>query len=397
LNNITTIKNTIAALPPDARPRLNITLGGAGQASSFATIAPSSSLRATFAQNINALLNSTGATSVDIDWEHPAAGNERLIHYPAMLKRIKQEIGVDRRVYATVDPTVMISNSVFSAPNAIDGVSLMTYDLGWWGNDPNNPNQGEHSLPEYVADSVEAWTEPPGSPNDRNWVFGTWGNNAPEEKLGVGLPFYAHTVTAPDATYLFSDLVAGGTTSDGNYYTYQGRSAWLPGPNLVEQRVQYAHEQGLDHIIIWEIGQDVHPDFIHPDPNQRSNKRSLLRAAYDANQALLAVPGDYDGDGEVDGTDFAVWKESFGSPSDLRADGNGDLAVNAADYIIWRKYATIGGGGAIAAVPEPHTATLLCVLSLLLMVKPTPQTSQRTPRKTTTSCNWRTSRMGEIL
>ena len=38
-NNINTIKNIIAALPADDRPRLNITLGGAGQASSFATIA----------------------------------------------------------------------------------------------------------------------------------------------------------------------------------------------------------------------------------------------------------------------------------------------------------------------------------------------------------------------
>jgi GH18 family chitinase len=367
-NNINTLKNAIAALPAEDRPRLNITLGGAGQAASFATIAPSSSLRATFAQNINALLNSTGATSVDIDWEHPAPGNERLIHYPAMLKRIKQEIGVDRRVSATLDPTVMIPNSVFNSPNAIDGISLMTYDLGWWGNDPNNPYQGEHSLPEYVADSVEAWTEPFGSPNDRNWVFGTWGNNVPAGKLGVGLPFYSHSVTSPDATQIFSDLVSGGTTSDGNYYTYQGRSYWLPGPSLAAQRVQYAHEQGLNHIIIWELGQDVHPDSMHPDPN----KRSLLRAAYDAKLALEPVPGDYDGDRDVDIDDFNLWRSTFGSVTDLRADGNGDLVVNAGDYVIWRKHSAPGGGSsAPASVPEPRAAYLILFAAVLRFVRRT--------------------------
>jgi hypothetical protein len=245
----------------------------------------------------------------------------------------------------------------------------MTYDLGWWGNDPQNPYQGEHSLPEYVEDAVHAWTDPPGTPvpADRDWAYGPfWGNSVPAEKLGVGLPFYAHTVTSPDATYTFSDLVAGGTTSDGNYYTYAGRSSWLPGPDLVEQRVQFAHDQGLDHIIIWEIGQDMHPDYTHPtDPN----KRSLLRAAYDANQALLAVTGDYDGDRDVDASDFAEWQKTFGSQSDLDADGNENLVVDAADYVIWRKYLPSGGAGAIASssapVPEPHTC-LLCALALLL-------------------------------
>lgn len=133
LSNIATIKSSIEALQAADRPRLNITFGGAGEDASFTTIAANSSLRATFAMNVAALLGETGATSVDIDWEHPDAGVQRTTNYPVLLKRIKQELGADRRVYATVDPTVMISNSVFSAPNAIDGVSLMTYDLGWWG------------------------------------------------------------------------------------------------------------------------------------------------------------------------------------------------------------------------------------------------------------------------
>jgi GH18 family chitinase len=349
-NRIQIIKNAIAALPAEDCPRLDITLGGAGQAASFATIAASASLRSTFAQNIDALLDSTGATSVDIDWEHPTVGIERTTYYPAMLKQIKQAVGTDRRVNATVAPSVMISNSVFDAPNAVDGVSLMTYDLGWWGNDPSNPNQGEHSLPEYVADAVEAWTEPPGSHNDRPWVFGTWGNNAPADKLGVGLPFYAHTVTSPDATYTYSELAAGGSTADGNYYTYQGRTAWLPGPDLVAERIQYAYDHNLQHIIIWELGQDLSP----------SNPDSLLRAAYDTLQSLVGIEGDYNGDNAVDAADYALWR------SDPASYGG------AQGYIEWRNnFGTMApsSGSVAGMVPEPGAAGLFLLIGLVLATR----------------------------
>jgi hypothetical protein len=136
---------------------------------------------------------------------------------------------------------------------------------------------------------------------------------------------------------------------------------------LAEQRVQFAHEHGLNHIIIWEIAQDVHPDFTHADPN----KRSLLRAAYEMRESLLPpVPGDYDGDRNVDVDDFNLWRSTFGSQEDLRADGNGDLIVNAADYVIWRKYSTAAGSGAASAsIPEPSAFSLLFFLLFLTALR----------------------------
>jgi hypothetical protein len=245
----------------------------------------------------------------------------------------------------------------------------MTYDLGWWGNDPSNPFQGEHSLPDYVADATEAWTEPSGSPNDRPWVFGKWGNNVPAGKLGMGMPFYSHSVAEPDATHAFFELVAGGTTTDGNYYTIGGRSVWLPGPALAAERVNYAYQQGLQHVFFWELGHDVHPTFEHPDPNQRANKTSLLRAAFEAKLALHSPKGDYDGDGDTDANDYAVWANSLGSTGKTRADGNGDQIVDAADYVLWRKLAgaaRAGGTVAPGQIPEPSAAWLLLIAALVL-------------------------------
>jgi hypothetical protein len=372
LGRIATIKSAIEALPVGDRPRLNITIGAAGQDASFTAIAPNAGLRTTFAQNIKGLLDLTGATSVDIDWEGPNApvppnptSPELTTHYPAMLKRIKQEVGASRRVYATIEPQLMLSNSVFSAPNAIDGVSVMTYDIGWWGNDDSNPFGLEHSLHEYVEDATEAWTEQPGSTNDRPWVFGTWGNDVPEGKLGVGLPFYGRTLDdgpgKPADAFTFSQMVAGGVSSDGNYYTYNGRSVWGPDPDLAAQRVEYAFEKGLQHIIIWELGQDVHPNTINANPN----KTSLLKAAFEKKLELQSTRGDFDGDGDVDTNDYTVWQTSYNSSNLPKADGNLDGVVDGADYVMWRKLFPQMGGGATTTVPEPHVALLLVAAALL--------------------------------
>ncbi len=347
-NNIAAIKAIIDGLPAADRPRLDITLGGASQDATFTNVAASSALRTVLAENIVSLLDETGAMAVDIDWEHPNNGVELDSSYPALLKRIKQEVGAERRVYATVAPSLVISNSIFTGPDAIDGVSLMTYDLGWWSNDPSDPNNGEHSLPEHTADALQAWTDSPGSTNQRPWVFGKWGNGSPSEKIGVGLPFYGRNLTNGSA-FTYGQLESGGSTSDGNYYSYQGQTVWIPGPDLVEQRVQFADENNLQNLIIWELAQDSNPS----DPN------SLLRRAYEAKTALEDLPGDYDGDGSIDLDDYSVWSTTYGSTLDLRADGNADGIVDAADFTIWRDLNSVAVALSATSIPEPLSSSLL--------------------------------------
>jgi hypothetical protein len=81
--------------------------------------------------------------------------------------------------------------------------------------------------------------------------------------------------------------------------------------------------------------------------------------------SLVVAPGDYNGDGTVDAGDFTVWRDTLGSPGDLRADGNGNLVIDSGDYDMWKAlFGTTYGGGAgsvTAGVPEPATVLLLLV------------------------------------
>ena len=51
---------------------------------------------------------------------------------------------------------------------------------------------------------------------------------------------------------------------------------------------------------------------------------------------LAFPPGDYDFSGLVDGLDYEVWSNDFGSILNSAADGNGNGTVDAADYTVWR-------------------------------------------------------------
>ena len=90
----------------------------------------------------------------------------------------------------------------------------------------------------------------------------------------------------------------------------------------------------------------------------------------------LFIPGDFNGDGVVDGEDFLVWQLGFGTTSGATAetgDADGDGDVDGEDFLTWQ--ANLGemlpppsrGGGGASGVPEPTTFALVGVLSMILM------------------------------
>ena len=80
-----------------------------------------------------------------------------------------------------------------------------------------------------------------------------------------------------------------------------------------------------------------------------------------------AAPGDFNNNGTVDAADYTIWRDTQGSTTDLRADGNGDRQVNEFDYAIWKSLfgtAYNDGPGVGATVPEPTSALYLAVAGM---------------------------------
>lgn len=80
----------------------------------------------------------------------------------------------------------------------------------------------------------------------------------------------------------------------------------------------------------------------------RSTSQSLNSDAWNslADQDPGGSPvGDYNGDGAVDAIDYAVWRETLGSTEDLGADGDDDGMIDSDDFDLWQaNYGATGGG-----------------------------------------------------
>jgi heme peroxidase len=90
-----------------------------------------------------------------------------------------------------------------------------------------------------------------------------------------------------------------------------------------------------------------------------------------SNVFFVPIAGDFNGDGAVDAADFVVWRK-YGGTNNVWADGDGNGSVGPEDLDLWRaNYGCPGGSGSsLTAVPEPASILLFaaacfaCLLSL---------------------------------
>lgn len=88
------------------------------------------------------------------------------------------------------------------------------------------------------------------------------------------------------------------------------------------------------------------------------------------------VDGDYNGDGQVDAADFTVWRDTLGSTSDLRADGDRDGVVQLSDYGVWSDNFGNAVVSSNVAVPEPDSFWMLfCFVAVFFFSRRNPVTA----------------------
>lgn len=73
-----------------------------------------------------------------------------------------------------------------------------------------------------------------------------------------------------------------------------------------------------------------------------NGKWNDVSGSYPGNQGYIVefsiISGDYNWDGHVDVDDYVLWRQTFGSMTNLAADGSGNGVVDAVDYAIWRDH-----------------------------------------------------------
>jgi hypothetical protein len=79
-------------------------------------------------------------------------------------------------------------------------------------------------------------------------------------------------------------------------------------------------------------------------------------------EAEVALLGDFNSNGTVDGVDLGIWETNFGTGTTLAtgdADGDGDADGN--DFLVWQANIT---APPVAAIPEPATIAMLTVAAI---------------------------------
>ncbi|KAI1764673.1 glycoside hydrolase family 18 protein [Hypoxylon sp. FL1150] len=126
--------------------KILVAIGGWGDSAGFDTGAYSDESRATFARNVAAMVDDTGADGVDIDWEYPGGNGEdwkkipnearawQIAAFPKFLADIRSALGPDKIMSAAVpglphDMIAFTSETVPHIMESLDFLNIMTYDL----------------------------------------------------------------------------------------------------------------------------------------------------------------------------------------------------------------------------------------------------------------------------
>lgn len=142
---------------------------------------------------------------------------------------------------------------------------------------------------------------------------------------------------------------------------------WTPGyegmpANEVHDRIDFVYfaPNTIRPTVALTLGADVtdgNTD-IQVDPYPTDHRAVVVEF-----DLMPGIPGDYNGDGQVDAGDYVRWRNHLGDTDETALNGNGDGGdVSLSDYTWWKQhYGTPNSGAAslsMTSVPEPATWTI---------------------------------------
>jgi hypothetical protein len=205
------------------------------------------------------------------------------------------------------------------------------------------------------------------------------------QDIATGSPIHLHRASVYWNDYRHDWIMIGNQVGGSSYLgeVWFSEAPTPEGPWVNAIKVA-THHSGSDNYSFYNPTQDPFFDeqggkiiYFEGTYSNTFSGNSQPTPLYDYNQMmyrldLSTIPsllpptlvGDYNGDGKVDAADYTVWRDTFGSTTDLRANGDNTGAssgvIDQADYLAWvQNFGASQGAGSAVTVPEPTSIMLL--------------------------------------
>lgn len=218
--------------------KVYVSIGG-GSASTDPTIQGnyfsliSDARRAGFVAKIAAYLQARNFDGIDVDLEGPAINGD-YGKFIADLSATLKPAG--KGLTAALSQGYGGGNVPSSTFAHFDFINIMAYDAtGPW--DTSNP--GQHSSYAYAQSNLQYWL----------------GRGLPKSKAVLGLPFYGYGFGAASGEWSYKNVVS--TYAGSENVDQAGNTIWYNGIPTIKAKVNYAFDQAIGGVMIWELSQDA--------------------------------------------------------------------------------------------------------------------------------------------
>ncbi len=200
-------------------------IGGWNRSTHLPTLAASPEMRTRFANAVQELCLEKHLDGVDIDWEHPKTDLE-VENYGKLLAELKRTLK-DKRVSVTLAAWQKVTPAMMEA---VDLVQVMAYD-----------HPGRHSTLENAQADISKLLDA----------------GVPAKKLVMGIPLYGRDVKKFDRVMTYAEIVRKFQPAAD---VDEVKGIYFNGKRTVKRKVEWAKQQQLAGVMVWELGQDVRGD-----------------------------------------------------------------------------------------------------------------------------------------
>lgn len=297
----TDVQTVRSKFPPSTA--VLIAIGGWGDTRGFSSAAATKQGMRSFAANVKAMLDATGADGVDIDWEYPGGNGEdykqipnsqktwEVGAYPKMLSEIRSAIGTSKIISAAVPgkpddiQVAFTKDTLAETEKHLDYLNVMTYDLMNRRDNITTHHTGISNslvaIDTYINNGIPAQKLNLGFALYIKWFKTT--SNCPAKSplgcptvpmedpltgkdLGTSGAFSWHDPIPPELSESFSRAVPNAQyDDDGTYYFDEIEHIWWSWDapaSMAKKFPAIVQKRKLGGIFAWGLGEDAE-GFVH--------------------------------------------------------------------------------------------------------------------------------------